>query len=118
MERFIRWARRGLALAVLAPLAVTGQAVAQTPPPSPQVLDPDLAVSTTVSGLVQPTSMAFIGRDDFLVLEKATGLVKRVRNGAVHGSVLDLAVNSNSERGLLGIALHPKFKRNRCCFKR
>ena len=27
-------------------------------------------------------------------------------------TVLDLAVNSNSERGLLGIALHPKFKRN------
>ena len=56
--------------------------------------------------------MAFIGRDDFLVLEKASGQVKRVRNGAVPDTVLDLAVNSNSERGLLGIALHPKFKRN------
>jgi aldose sugar dehydrogenase len=112
MERFIRWARRGLALAVLAPMAVTGQALAQTPPPLPEVLDPDLAVSTTVSGLVQPTSMAFIGRDDFLVLEKASGRVKRVRHGGVPDIVLDLAVNSNSERGLLGIALHPKFKRN------
>ena len=30
----------------------------------------------------------------------------------VQGTVLDLAVNSNSERGLLGIALHPKFKKN------
>ena len=30
----------------------------------------------------------------------------------VPDTVLDLAVNSNSERGLLGIALHPKFKRN------
>ena len=28
------------------------------------------------------------------------------------GTVLDLAVNSNSERGLLGIALHPKFTQN------
>src|SRR5688500_7379106 len=113
MERFIRWARRGLALAVLAPMAVTGAALAQTPPPpQPEVLDPDLAVRTTVSGLTQPTSMAFIGRDDFLVLEKASGQVKRVRNGAVEGIVLDLPVNSSSERGLLGIALHPKFKRN------
>jgi aldose sugar dehydrogenase len=110
MERIIRWARRGLALAVLAPMAVTGAALAQTP--QPEVLDPDLAVSTTVSGLVQPTSMAFIGRDDFLVLEKASGQVKRVTDGAVADTVLDLSVNSNSERGLLGIALHPKFKRN------
>ena len=112
MERFIRWARRGLALAVLAPMAVTGQALAQAPLPPPEVLDPDLAVRPTVSGLAQPTSMAFIGRDDFLVLEKETGQVKRVRNGMVQDTVLDLAVNFNSERGLLGIALHPKFRRN------
>jgi aldose sugar dehydrogenase len=112
MERIIRWTRRGFALAVLAPLAVTGTALAQTPAPPPEVLDPDLAVRTTVSGLTQPTSMAFIGRDDFLVVEKASGQVKRVRNGVVEDTVLDLAVNSNSERGLLGIALHPKFKRN------
>ena len=30
-------------------------------------------------------------------------------NGVVMGTVLDLAVNSGSERGLLGIALHPNF---------
>jgi glucose/arabinose dehydrogenase len=30
----------------------------------------------------------------------------------VQGTVLDLAVNSNSERGLLGIALHPNFGSN------
>ena len=111
MERF-SWMRRVLALAVLAPMTVTGAALAQTPAPPPEVLDPDLAVRTTVSGLTQPTSMAFIGNNDFLVLEKASGQVKRVRNGAVPDTVLDLAVNSNSERGLLGIALHPKFKRN------
>ena len=111
MERF-SWMRRVLALAVLAPMTVTGAALAQTPAPPPEVLDPDLAVRTTVSGLTQPTSMAFIGNNDFLVLEKASGQVKRVRNGAVPDTVLDLAVNSNSERGLLGIALHRKFKRN------
>jgi aldose sugar dehydrogenase len=56
--------------------------------------------------------MAFIGRGDALVLEKASGQVKRVVNGTVQGTVLDLAVNSNSERGLLGIALHPNFAGN------
>src|SRR3712207_5019176 len=46
------------------------------------------------------------------VAEKATGQVKRVVDGQVRGVVLDLAVNSASERGLLGIALHPRFRRN------
>src|SRR3712207_8400397 len=46
------------------------------------------------------------------VLEKASGQVKRVVDGEVRGVVLDLAVNSASERGLLGIALHPRFRRN------
>ena len=47
-----------------------------------------------------------------LVLEKATGQVQRVVNGAVQSTVLDLAVNFGSERGLLGIALHPDFPAN------
>ena len=112
MGRAIRWMRRGvLVAAVAAPLAIAGPAAGQAPPP-PTVVDPDLAVRTAVSGLTQPTSMAFIGHDDFLVVEKSTGQVKRVKDGEVRGTVLDLAVNSNSERGLLGIALHPKFKKN------
>jgi len=56
--------------------------------------------------------MAFIGPDDFLILEKASGSVKRVVSGMVTATVLDLAVNSNSERGLLGIALDPNFPTN------
>jgi glucose/arabinose dehydrogenase len=80
-----------------------GQAVA------PSVVDRNLAVRTVIDGLSQPVSMAFIGDDDFLVLEKATGRVRRVTNGVVQGDALDLAVNSASERGLLGIALHPDF---------
>jgi glucose/arabinose dehydrogenase len=74
--------------------------------------DPQLAVSTVVGGLSQPIAMAFIGRNDILVTEKASGQVKRVVDGVVTGVVLDLAVNSASERGLLGIALHPRFPRS------
>ena len=74
-----------------------------------ELVDPGLSVSTVADGLSQPIAMAFIGPNDILVTEKATGQVKRVTNGFVTGVVLDLAVNSNSERGLLGIALHPGF---------
>jgi glucose/arabinose dehydrogenase len=78
----------------------------------PTLLDPNLQVETVVSGLVQPVALAFIGPDDILVTEKASGQVQRIVNGVVHSTVLDLAVNSASERGLLGIALHPDFPAN------
>jgi uncharacterized repeat protein (TIGR01451 family) len=80
--------------------------------PEPVMIDPNLAVSAVVSGLSAPTGLAFLGADDFLVLEKGTGRVKRVVNGAVQSIVLQLPVNSFSERGLLGIALHPDFEQN------
>src|SRR5437763_8857442 len=79
------------------------------PPEGPKMVDPNLQVTTVVSGLDQPTSMAFLGPNDFLILEKATGKVQHVVNGAIVGTALDLAVNSASERGLLGIALSPNF---------
>jgi glucose/arabinose dehydrogenase len=93
-------------VAALAVHAIHAQA------PTPMMLDPNLQVRTVVSGLNQPTTMAFLGNNDMLVLEKATGRVQRVVNGVIQSTVLDLAVNNNSERGLLGIALHPNFPAN------
>lgn len=84
----------------------------QLPAASPAMLDPNLTVSTIVSGLNQPTSIAFLSANDFLILERTTGRVQRVINGVVQSTVLDLAVNNASERGLLGIALHPQFPQN------
>jgi aldose sugar dehydrogenase len=78
----------------------------------PTLLDSNLAVRTAVQGLTTPVSFAFIGPADFLVLEKNTGKVQRVTNGTVASTVLDLGVNFASERGLLGIALHPEFPTN------
>lgn len=75
----------------------------------PVVLDRNLEVRTVVAGLITPVSLAFIGPDDILVLEKNTGQVQRVMGGVLHSTVLDLDVNFASERGLLGIALHPDF---------
>jgi glucose/arabinose dehydrogenase len=96
----------------LTALAVTlvfaSQAAAQTP----SVEDPDLEVGTVITGLNQPVQMEWIGENDFLVLEKPTGQVKRVRNGGAPEVVLDLTVNFASERGLLGIALDKFFRHN------
>lgn len=79
----------------------------------PTMLVPNLTVRPVVTGLNLPTTMAFIGTNDILVLEKNTGEVKRVTNGVIaDDSVLDLDVNFGSERGLLGIALHPDFPTN------
>src|SRR5262245_15607184 len=84
--------------------------------PAPVINDPNLAFRTVISGLDTPTSIAVLGNDDLLVLEKNTGMVKHVVNGVVQATVLDLGVNNSSERGLLGIALDPKFKTNHAVY--
>jgi glucose/arabinose dehydrogenase len=107
------WLSKGCAAAavlVLAVLAARDGAQAQG---GPEMLDPSLSVRTVVSGLDLPIGLAFLGRNDMLVLEKDTGRIKRVTKGVVQDTVLDLGVNRSSERGLLGIALHPDFPANR-----
>lgn len=47
----------------------------------PYLLDPNLKIEEVVNGLAAPTTMAFLGPDDFLVLEKDKGTVLRVMNG-------------------------------------
>jgi glucose/arabinose dehydrogenase len=91
--------------------SITIQTTVNAPSSGPSMLDPNLSVSTVISGLSQPTGIALFG-NGFFVLEKDTGKVKFVTNGAIQGIALDLAVNSASERGLLGIALHPNFAFN------
>ncbi len=102
-----RSVKRAVVLAALALPLLAPQAQA-----APEVLDPNLAVRSAASGLDQPISLAFLAPNDMFVLEKATGKVQRVVDGTVAGTVLDLPVNSASERGLLGIALHPRFFTN------
>jgi len=84
------------------------------------MLDPNLQVTTVINtGINQPIGIVFLGADDFLVLEKASGQVKRVTGGVLQATpVLDLPVNSNSERGLLSLVLHPNFPTNRSVYVR
>jgi aldose sugar dehydrogenase len=97
----------------LADNSVSLQTVVNSPTAGPAMTDSNLSVKTVVSGLSQPTSMAFIGNNDFFIFEKNTGKVQRVTNGVIQTPPpIDLAVNSGSERGGLGIALHPNFAFN------
>src|SRR4030095_3613563 len=47
----------------------------------PVVRDPNLKIETVTEGLTLPTTMAFVGPDDILVLEKNKGTVQRIIDG-------------------------------------
>jgi glucose/arabinose dehydrogenase len=76
-----------------------------------QILDPNLQVTAVLkTGITQPIGIVFLSANDYLVLEKSSGQVKRVVGGTIQAQpVLDLSVNFASERGLLSMVLHPKF---------
>jgi len=81
------------------------------------VNDPGLQVEVVASGLSLPTTMAFIGDGEILVLQKENGQVRRIVGDVLQtGPVLDVAVDSLGERGLLGIAIDPDFPANRHVF--
>jgi glucose/arabinose dehydrogenase len=67
--------------------------------------DSNLKVEALVNGLSSPTSMVFIDNNNILVLEKG-GQVRLVSNGVLQDKpVLQVSVDTESERGLLGIAI-------------
>jgi len=71
-----------------------------------KIADPNIKVEVLYKGLKFPTSMAFLGPNDLLVLEKNEGVVKRVLNGVIQNeSLLDVPVANANERGMLGIAV-------------
>jgi glucose/arabinose dehydrogenase len=93
---------RALGLVLVAGVALVASGA------SGQVMtDPSLTVTTVTGGLSLPTTMAFVAPGDILVLQKDNGQVRRVLNGVLQPTpVLDVPVNFESERGLLGIAVN------------
>ncbi len=72
----------------------------------PTFSDPNLKAQIVFKGLHNPTSMAFLGPNDILVLEKNTGNVIRIVDGKMLGPpLLHVNVATEVERGLLGIAI-------------
>jgi glucose/arabinose dehydrogenase len=108
-----------MALGILA-MVVAHLGVARADSIPTTVMDPNLEVTPVATGFNQPIGIVFLGStSDFLVLEKASGQIKRVINGVIQAvPVLDLGVNSNSERGLLSMVLHPNFPANPSAFIR
>ncbi len=49
----------------------------------PSIFDPGLKVEEVVHGLQFPTTMAFLGPNDILVLEKEKGTIRRIINGSL-----------------------------------
>jgi glucose/arabinose dehydrogenase len=84
-------------------LLLAGSAFAQS------VNDPGLKVQKWATGLSLPTGIQFLPDGRALILEKETGQVKIMTGRSIAGTALDLPVASDSERGLLGIALSPHF---------
>jgi glucose/arabinose dehydrogenase len=74
--------------------------------PGPILKDFHLKVDVVYNGLKFPSSMAFLGPNDILVLEKNEGLVQRIVNGTLLPQpLLNVPVANLGERGLLGIAI-------------
>lgn len=72
------------------------------------LVDPSLKVELFFKdGIKGPaTSMAFLGPDDILMLEKNTGKVQRILNGTLQQNpLLQVKVGTEVELGMLGIAI-------------
>jgi glucose/arabinose dehydrogenase len=91
---------------VVAAGAGVGFCAAQT------VRDPRFVIDTVVPPAGMLSTIAFLESDDLLLCRLHSGQVVRWRGGVSLGVVLDLPVSAVSERGLLGVALHPDFVRN------
>src|SRR5215208_962611 len=77
-------------------------------PPSkgPVIKYPNLKAEVVFKGLSYPTGMAFLDQDDILVIEKDTGIVRRIINGTMlQKPLLDVNVATQGHRGMLGIAV-------------
>jgi glucose/arabinose dehydrogenase len=82
---------------------------AKMSPEGPIINDPNLVAQVVFKGLKFPTSMAFLGPNDILVLEKNEGTVQRIVDGKMLAEpLLHVNVSSSDERGLLGIAAAAK----------
>jgi glucose/arabinose dehydrogenase len=75
-------------------------------PEGPIIKDSNLKAEVVFEGLTSPTSIAFVGPNDILVLEKDKETVQRIVNGKILAeALLDVNVANDANRGMLGIAV-------------
>ncbi len=69
-------------------------------------------VEAVATGLEVPWGIAFLPGGDMLVTERP-GRIRAIRGGKLTGPIAELAVATEDESGLLGIAAHPDFASNK-----
>lgn len=85
-----------------------------TPYPTGPILSGNhMKPEVVFKGLKYPTSMAFLGPNDILAVEKDNGTVRRIVDGTMLPKpLLDVNVATYGHRGILGIAIDPPFLKN------
>jgi aldose sugar dehydrogenase len=73
------------------------------------VADRKLGVEKVFVGSIKPTTMSFIGQNEFLILERNEGKIYDVTNGVLDPKpLLDVNVATDGYRGMIGIAASTK----------
>lgn len=80
-----------------------------------KVLEDSIMLKEYFTGFEQPVDLQSSGREIFVV--EQTGKIKRITNNQI-SVFLEISerISVGGERGLLGLALHPDFRRNRYIF--
>jgi glucose/arabinose dehydrogenase len=103
--------------------AIPGASLPATPVPADPaaVLPPvKISVSRVVAGLPRPIGVASAGDSRLFILDQA-GKILIVKGGVVAGTFLDISARvatTGSERGLIGLAFHPRYASNGFFFVR
>src|SRR5687768_3845857 len=74
----------------------------------PMTVDDYLTVEKIFTGSFKPSTMAFLGPDDILILDRDEGKIYRVTDGTLSEPLLDVKVSTDGYRGLIGIAVSNK----------
>ena len=101
-----------IALLLLTVTLSLTQAISPFDPVPYEPLPPDVKVETVVGGAIQVVAMDFTP-DGRLLYTERTGNVRVVVNGVLQNTpVIGFPVDTQGERGLLGIAVDPGFNQN------
>jgi glucose/arabinose dehydrogenase len=71
----------------------------------PTATNTHFRIERIFSANFEPSSMAFVGQDDILILDRDFGKVYRITDGFKSPPILDVNVGTDGYRGLLGMAV-------------
>jgi glucose/arabinose dehydrogenase len=118
MKHVERVAATRIGLATLMSIALLATAAAQEAPRTLRTEVHAVAVSSVATGLKAPWGFALLPGGDILVTEKTAGTLRVIRNGRLLGTPVDgvPVIAARGQGGLLDVAAHPDFARNRLVY--